>query len=135
MSAYDPVPTRVVLPEKGEGVGEWIYQTSLLLNQTLSRVYIPVVKRVAVSHTVLPRETYIGVTNTDSARTITLPERMVDGDQIVVKDESGLAGTNNITVTRGGSADLIDGATTSVISANYGSLRIQYDGAGNWFII
>lgn len=128
---FTPVPPRVT----AESLENWGHMIAQTLNESLMRVYIPVTKRVAVAHTVLPRETYIGVTSTAAPRTITLPEKMVDGDIIVVKDESGGAGANNITVTRGGSSDTIDGATTSVISANYGSVRVQYNGAGAWFII
>jgi hypothetical protein len=50
----------------------------------------------------------------------------------VFKDSTGTAGTNSITITRADSA-VIDGATTLVISSNYGSAKIISDGT-NWFI-
>lgn len=55
------------------------------------------------------------------------------GKVYIIKDESGTAGTNNITVDPAGS-QTIDGATTQVINADYGSLTIYSDGS-NWFIV
>lgn len=48
---------------------------------------------------------------------------------VIVKDVSGAAGVNNITVA---ATDLIDGAATKVISSNYGVLRIICDGTTYW---
>lgn len=79
---------------------------------------------------------YIGITSTAAARTVTLPaaSAVSAGRTFVVKDESGAAATNNITVQRAGS-DTIDGATTKVINTNYGSARLYSDGASKWFSV
>lgn len=50
------------------------------------------------------------------------------GKRLIIKDESGAAAANNITVDAAG-AELIDGAATSVINTNYGVLRIYCNGA------
>ena len=77
-------------------------------------------------------ETIIGITSTASARTVTLStSETVEGRVIIVKDESGAAGTNNITIATE-AAQLIDGAATLVISTNYGVARVFSDGV-NWF--
>ena len=55
------------------------------------------------------------------------------GRRLVIKDESGDASTNNITVSPAGGA-LIDGAASYVISTDYGVLEIYSNGT-NWFII
>ncbi|MBF0387314.1 MAG: hypothetical protein HQL20_05600 [Candidatus Omnitrophica bacterium] len=76
-------------------------------------------------------EVIIGVTSTAAARTITLANAdKVAGRIIMVKDESGAAATNNITVQA--EAGTIDGAANVVISANYGVVRVYSDGS-NWF--
>ncbi len=77
-------------------------------------------------------ETIVSVKNTDAPRTVTLPTaQMVVGRIYIIKDESGGAGTNNITVGTEG-AEKIDGADTKVINSNYGSIRLYSDGT-NWF--
>jgi len=76
----------------------------------------------------------IGVTSTASVRTITLPTAVnVAGRVYIVKDESGGAATNNITIATT-SSQTIDGASTKVINTNYGFYWVYSDGA-NWFTI
>jgi hypothetical protein len=50
---------------------------------------------------------------------------------VIVKDESGAAGANNITinVTAGGT---IDGESSKVISTNYGRIEL-YSNGSQWF--
>jgi len=70
----------------------------------------------------------INVSNTSVARTITLPAPLVRarGQMFTVKDASGAAATNHITVEA--ASGLIDGASTAVINTNYGSLTFTSDG-------
>ena len=77
---------------------------------------------------------YIGVTDTTAARTITLASATVEeGRVVIIKDESGGAGTNNITIATEG-AETIDGANTYTIGNNYGAVTLISDGT-NWFAI
>lgn len=79
-------------------------------------------------------ETIIGIDDTTVARTVTLQTAdVVAGRIVIVKDESGAAGTNNITVDTQG-AELIDGVASVSITANYGVIRVYSDGT-NWFTI
>ena len=88
----------------------------------------------AVNYTTVKNDGIVGVTDTSVARTVTLGSVAVfEGNTINVKDESGVAGTNNITIATEGS-ELIDGAATLVISSNYGVARLYSDGT-NWFTI
>lgn len=86
----------------------------------------------AINYTATSQDWLIGVTDTSASRTITLPPASgLAGKQLVIKDESGAAGTNNITVD-GNASETIDGTLTAVISTNYGALRLYCDGS-NWF--
>lgn len=78
--------------------------------------------------------TYHGVTALSAPRTLTLPAAsdLSDGDELVVQDESGAAGTHTITIARAGS-DTINGATSATITSNYGRKRLIKRGAGQWF--
>ena len=94
----------------------------------------------AISYTILLTDVgfgwIIGVTSTAAARTITLPlaNSVPAGWQTTIKDESGGALTNNITIARAGS-DTIDGAASNVIALNYGSRTLYSDGVSKWFLI
>ena len=73
----------------------------------------------------------IGV-NRAGAVTITLPTAEVrKGRTYTIKDESGAAATNTITVDTEGS-ETIDGSATDVISADFGGKTYYSDGT-NWF--
>lgn len=79
-------------------------------------------------------ETIVGVTDTSIARTITLDaDDVKSGHIFIIKDESGAAGTNNITIDTEG-AENIDGVASIAITANYGVARLYSDGT-NWFTI
>lgn len=95
------------------------------------------VTETAISASVNNQEIIIGVTDTSSARTITLPSTgNFDGQMYIIKDQSGAAATNNISVTVNGGIKTIDGATTQKITSNYGSMTVYWDNtAGNYFII
>jgi hypothetical protein len=73
----------------------------------------------------------IGV-NRAGAVTVTLPSAEVrPGRTYTIKDESGAAASNNITIATEGS-ETIDGSATDVISDNYGA-KLYYSDGSNWF--
>lgn len=86
----------------------------------------------ATDYTIKTSDTFVGVTSTAAARTITLPSTAPDaGWWIVVKDESNAAATNNITIARNGRN--INGAAANLtINTNSGVFRIYSDGS-NYF--
>ena len=94
----------------------------------------------AVTYTMLLTDVGFGwvvaVTDTTAARTINLPvaNAVPAGWQTTIKDESGGAATNAITVSRS-STDTIEGATSRSINTNYGVLKLYSDGVSKWFII
>lgn len=86
------------------------------------------------TYTILSSDDIIAC-NHSSALTLTLPAASTvgEGRNFTIKDESGLAATNNITINRAGS-DTIDGGTSIIINGNYDSIEI-YRGASNaWHI-
>lgn len=89
----------------------------------------------AVNYIQLHSDEYIGVTSTASARTITLQTaaNAGAGTSVTVKDESGLAGTNNITVIVAGPGN-IEGGASKVITTNYGVLRLLSTGT-EWVLV
>lgn len=86
---------------------------------------------VATSTTLTGSNAIVGVTNTSSAWTITLPTGVKPGFLLVVKDQSGGAATHNITIA-GAGGETIDGAATVAITQNFGVIRLYNDGS-NWF--
>ncbi len=89
----------------------------------------------SASYTVLRTDEYIGVTSTAAPRTVTLPalNSVEDGATFIIKDESGGAAANNITID-GNLTETIDGALTKVINTNHGAVRLIKSGNA-WFTI
>ena len=86
------------------------------------------------NYTALVTDVVIGVTDTSSARTITLPALSGNtGKTFFIKDMSGGAATNNITIDPNGS-ETIDGASTFVINTNRGAATIVAD-VGDWIVL
>ena len=85
-------------------------------------------------YVMLSTDVVMGV-NVASAATLTLLSAPADGRIAIIKDKSGAAATNNITVLAG-AGDTIQGAASKVITTNYGVLFLYYDAATHmWFII
>ncbi len=89
-------------------------------------------RAVAADASIEASDHHVVVTDTSAARTLTLPRPLGRRLVHVVKDGSGGAGTNAITIQGAGGA-LIDGQASAQISADYGSLALISDGT-NWFI-
>jgi hypothetical protein len=98
---------------------------------TARRLPHVVVRTAVVADSNTAGESIIGVTDTTAPRNITLDDDdKIDAKRITVKDESGNAGVNNITITP--ESGTIDGAASVQIVVNYGVVRIYSDGS-NWF--
>ncbi len=85
--------------------------------------------------TILAADSYVVVnTDTSSARTITLPAAadVTAGRYFIIKDKSGDANTNNITVTPAGADTIDETASSTTINTSYGSLTLISDGVANW---
>ena len=94
------------------------------------------VTTTSTSYTALQIDDIIEVTSTAAPRTITLPTATSTGVNTnigkvyVIKDTSGGAGTNNITITP--TSGTIDGVASVAITTNYGSMFVCSDGVA-WY--
>lgn len=93
-------------------------------------------QRTAVAdaaYSALVTDHLIAYTTLTAPRTVTLPTAVGTlGQVIVVKDETGNAGTQTITVAAQ-AGQTIDGAASKAITTAYGSLRVYSTGAA-WFM-
>lgn len=80
---------------------------------------------VTGDYTVTADDYFMAVLNTDAPRTITLPlaANIANGRTFIIKDESGGAGTNNITI-QATNPDTIDGLAGKLINGNRGSITV-----------
>lgn len=96
-------------------------------------------KRVIIDTTITNKDCYVGVGTTAGGVTMTLPDHLATPDSVltnqtfIFKDEVGDATANHITIQPQGGAT-IDGAADYVISSNYGSVTLIFNGS-NWNII
>jgi hypothetical protein len=88
---------------------------------------------VGTGYTASPGQLVL-VSTQSSPATITLPSATnIVGQRVSVKDASGSASTNNITVSASNS-QRIDGSSSVSISTSYGSVTVVSDGS-NWWTI
>lgn len=71
---------------------------------------------------------YLILADSSAMHTIQLPNAPAAKRVFIIKDNTGTAFTNNITVTTVGGAVTIDGATSQVINQNWGSLTVVFNG-------
>lgn len=76
----------------------------------------------------------VGCGTDTAAFTVTLPASPSANDVVVIKDEDGNAGTNNITVDPNGNK--IDQSTANrTETVGFFNLWLQFDGTDNWLIL
>lgn len=78
-------------------------------------------------YVVLSTDDFLSV-DTGTAKTIQLPNSTTVGRAVIVKDRTGTAAANNITVTTVGGVVNIDGATSYLITVNFGSASFLWNG-------
>jgi hypothetical protein len=79
---------------------------------------------------------YIGVDCSLAAKTVNLPaaSSVEAGKMYVIKDETGNATTNNISIVANG-MDLIDGSGSDSLVVDYESITIVCNGVDEWYVI
>jgi len=79
-------------------------------------------------YTVLDTDYYIAVDSTGGPVMIYLPSALTSQRMFLIKDRSGLADSNSITITTAGGVTLFDGATTYVLDTEYEAVLLTFDG-------
>ena len=125
------IGNNAVTPAKADLAQTWTH-TALLSAQGGLKVKAVI---TATNYTTLATDVIVGVTDTTAPRTITLiaAATVGNGAVLTIKDQSGAAGTNNITID-GNASENIDGALTKVINTNYGSVTLYCD-SNSWFVM
>lgn len=120
----------------GNGISLSTSSTEITISATQASSYEERIGTNVFSYSVTGPESYVGVRNTTNPVTINLNLAQIpgnDGRRLIIQDESGGAGTNNITIIPVlGTINGSGGA--KVIQSNYGSITMIFDGA-NWFIV
>lgn len=101
---------------------------------TMSQGQVVQLTSSAIDIVVAATQYQILITDTSIARTVTLPAAPTTGQQFRIKDASGAAGTNNITVDVTGGVVTIDGATSQLINVNYGYMTVMFDGTSYYIV-
>ncbi len=83
----------------------------------------------ATPYVVLTTDLYLSVDASGGAITVQLPNAATLGQFFIIKDRTGSAFTNNITVTTVGGAVNIDVAPTFVMNTNYQSIQVIGNGS------
>jgi hypothetical protein len=82
------------------------------------------VNHAASPYTVLSTDSYISVDCSGGAVTLKFPNSPTANQVWIVKDRTGNASTNNISLTTVGGSVTFDGVTTYAMAVNYGSVQI-----------
>lgn len=90
---------------------------------------------VSSSYTASTTDFFVGADTSNAAFQITLADagQMLDGQMLVIKDEGGVANSNNITVAASG-AQTIDGQNQVVLESPYASIQLYCNGNNKYFI-
>jgi len=111
------------------GTGQLVFNDNAVMGGVFTVNGGFAVKRVAGTDINSGEEMILGVTNTFGSRLVTIQSADIVGATrlFIIKDESGGAGVNNITIVTEG-AETIDGVASVVIVQNYGVVRLYSDG-------
>lgn len=101
---------------------------TIAANTAAQVVAYTAVNFAASPYTALSTDYYLGVNATGGAISILLPNGPTMGRIFAIKDNVGIAATNNITVTTVGGVVTIDGAATFVMNTAYESVSLIFNG-------
>ena len=104
--------------------------STLKINNTQAQFMtnVTTVNHAASPYTVLATDNYIAVDCSAGVVTLNFPNAPTTNRIWVVKDKTGSAATNNISITTPGGTVTIDGSTTYKLVANYTAISLLFDG-------
>lgn len=104
--------------------------STLTINNTQAQFMtnVTTVNHAASPYTVLATDNYIAVDPSGGTVTLNFPNAPTTNRIWVVKDKTGSAATNNISITTPGGTVTIDGQTTYKLVSNYSSVSLLFDG-------
>lgn len=113
----------------GSGISVSNSNNSITISATGTTTFnVTSVTHLASPYTVLTTDDYLACQTSGGTITIELPNSPATGRAWIIKDSNGAAATSNITVTTVGGTVTIDGSTSQILSANYQSINVIFDG-------
>ena len=126
----------LVLPTTGQANWDTTLNNALLYLQSTNSSFGTFGRTTvaSVDYTATTSDRFIAYTSLANAHTVFLVDATLLPDTfVVVKDESGQAALNPITVKSVNNVQTIDGNGTETINSNYGSKRFYSNGT-QWFL-
>jgi hypothetical protein len=108
-------------------------QVQQAINDLVNRANINYRKITVTSADILVDDLFLEI-NVSNAVSLTLPKSPPIGTNFIIKDSSGNASSNNITVIAS-TGNTVQGSANTIINANFGSVKVIYDGTNKWLII
>jgi hypothetical protein len=111
----------------GTGISTTGSGNTITINNTFNMSYTTVTGvALGTIYVVLDTDDFISCDTSAGPITIRLPNTTIVGREIVIKDRTGSAATNNITLTTVGGAVTIDGQLTYVFTDPYESIDLMF---------
>lgn len=88
------------------------------------------INNISSPYSIVSTDEYLSVDPSSGAVTVLLPNTTTLYRMFTIKDRTGSASTNNISITTPGATVTIDGQVTYTIAGNFGSISLLYNGVG-----
>lgn len=110
------------------GKGIIVSGTSNTVTVSSTGIFFTYIDVNSSPYTVLTDDVYLSVDSTGGPITILFPNSALLGEPFIVKDRTGTAAVNNITVTTVGGVVTIDGVTSFIMDSAYQSISLVGNG-------
>lgn len=122
-----------VTPYFDDGVDSVVNSSVVNVTNNTTIGTLPVIVVTTSPYIATSTDTFIGVNNTGLVPfSVVLPANPQTGKFYIIKDVSGTAATDTITVTAVGNT--IDGSASAIINTSFGSITLIFDGV-EWSVI